>query len=418
MTAEQEEIAKTLGIGRRRHASWRWIAVAGGAILLVAAVLFYRGATSGEQVRYVTEEARRGDLEVTVSATGSVEPTDLFDISSELSGTIAAVHVDFNDTVEKGMVLATLDTSKLEAQRAVQEASLAAAEARVAIAEVSLDEARKTFERGLELSRRGVAAEQTFIAQEAGYERAKAELQAAIANRDLAKANLEVVKVDLTKSCICSPVNGVVLDRAVDVGQIVAASLSAPVLFTVAEDIARMELQIDIDEADIGRVEVGQEARFTVDAYDERVFPAQITELYFAPETVDGVVTYKGILTLDNSDMALRPGMTATADVVVTSVADALLVPNAALRYTPPVETEEDNGQGGSGLVGLMMSRRPDRGRSGGAAEARKSVWVLRGGQAEEVAVETGETDGLVTIIRSGDLKEGDRVITDRFNGN
>lgn len=415
MSAEKEDIARTLGIGQRRRLPWRRIGLAAAVVVLAAGFLFYRSATTGDQVRYVTEEARRTDLEVTVSATGSVEPTDLYDISSELSGTVTAVHVDFNDTVEKGMVLASLDTSKLEAQLAVQRASLAVAEARVAVAEASLKEARQTYERGLELSRRGVETQQTLIAQEAAFERASAELQAAVANRDLARANLEVVQVDLAKSCICSPVDGVVLNRAVDEGQIVAASLAAPVLFTIAEDLTRMELQIDIDEADIGRISVGQAARFTVDAYDDRVFPAEIAEVYFAPETVDGVVTYKGILSLDNSDMALRPGMTATAEIVVASVAGALVVPNAALRYAPPQEAQDDT-EGGSGLLGLMMRRPGQQGQTGPAPGAARSVWVLRDGQAEEVPVETGETDGSVTAVLSGDLKEGDRVITDCFD--
>ncbi|MBS0126796.1 efflux RND transporter periplasmic adaptor subunit [Thetidibacter halocola] len=414
MTTDSEEMARLLGLGRHRK-RWRlWpllaVLVAGG-IAIWLLVPFDGGAG---KVTYVTDTVRRTDIAVTVSATGTVEPTDFVEISSELSGTISKVHVDFNDTVEPGTVLAELDTARLEAQLAVQTASLAAAEARIAIAEATLKEARADYERGLQLQERGVESFQTFLAQQASFERAQAELQSAIASRDLAQANVDLARVDLDKACICSPVKGVVLKRAVDEGQIVAASLSAPVLFTIAEDLARMELQVDIDEADIGRVAVGQKARFTVEAFDDRDFPAEITALRLAPETVDGVVTYKGILTLDNADLLLRPGMTATAEIVVAEVPGALAVPNAALRYAPPQEAQTEERSGG-GLLGVIMPARPVPGN--GVATAQKSVWVLRDDAAVEVAVTTGETDGSLTAILAGDLAEGDAVITDRFDG-
>lgn len=176
-----------------------------------------------------------------------------------------------------------------------------------------------------------------------------------------------------------------------------------------------MELQVDIDEADIGRVKVGQSAVFTVEAYDEREFPAVISELRLASETVDGVVTYKGILTLDNSDMALRPGMTATADIITAVVEDALIVPNAALRYSPP-QAAEETGSSGSGLVGMVLPRRPGNKRTDAGDTADKSVWVLRAGEAVEVPVKVGESDGSFTSIVAGELNEGDAVILDRFD--
>ncbi|MCW9043830.1 MAG: efflux RND transporter periplasmic adaptor subunit, partial [Pseudopelagicola sp.] len=358
MTTQDDEIATTLGIGKKKRRPWGKIGIAVAALAALGLGVVLSGESGAGKVQYVTENVRLANIEVTVSATGTVEPTDLVEISSELSGTIESVEVDYNDPVEVGAVLARLDTSRLEAQLEVQKASLASAEAKIVVAQATLKEARETYERGLKLEKRGVETTQALIAQEAAFERAKAEVLAAEAARDLAKANLDVVQVDLDKSCICSPVTGVVLDRDVDPGQIVAASLSAPILFQVAEDLRRMELQVDIDEADIGQVQLGQTAIFTVDAYDDRSFPAEISQLRYASETVDGVVTYKGILTLDNSDMALRPGMTATADIVVASVKDALVVPNAALRYSPPVEVQDDGESRGSGLVGMVMPSR------------------------------------------------------------
>ncbi|WP_323785729.1 efflux RND transporter periplasmic adaptor subunit [Thalassovita sp.] len=415
MAPKSDEMAKILGLGRHKKRSWRWLAVAVVVAFGVAIWAFVPFTGSAQKTTYVTETVGRADIKVTVSATGTVEPTDFVEISSELSGTITKVHVDFNDAVEEGTVLAGLDTAKLEAQLAVQKASLASAEAKVAVAEATVKEARAEYERGEQLAQRGVETQQAFIAQEAVYERAQAELLSAIASRDLAKANVDLAQVDLSKACICSPVKGVVLDRDVDEGQIVAASLSAPVLFTIAEDLTRMELQVDIDEADIGRVSVGQPATFTVEAYDDQEFPAEITELRLASETVDGVVTYKGILTLDNGDMLLRPGMTATADIIVASVENALVVPNAALRYVPAQVVEEKKSSG-SGLVGMIMPSGPSDKTARDDATTLKSVWVLRNDVAVEIPVEAGETDGSSTVILSGDLSEGDQVITDRFD--
>lgn len=416
MGSESDDVAKRIGLKKKRWTPWMLV---GAAVVVLGAggyLFLARGGQTGGESAYVTEPVSRADIEVTVSAVGSIEPTDKYEISSELSGTVEEVLVDFNDPVEAGMVLARLDTSKLEAERAVLQASLDNAIAGVAMARASLEEARESYQRGLELKARGVESESTFTAHEAAYVRAQAELQAALASQKVAEANLAYLDVDLDKSCICSPVNGVVLDRDVDPGQIVAASLSAPTLFTVAEDLTRMELQVYVDEADIGMVSVGQPATFTVDAYDERSFPAEILQVRYASETVDGVVSYKAILSVENSDLLLRPGMTASADIVVASVEDALVVPNAALRYAPVTETEMVKVGGGepTGLVGMVMPSRP--GDSGPAFDEGKAVYVLRDGQPLRIPVVAGASDGTVTEVISGELAEGDMVITDEVN--
>lgn len=414
MTAKDTEIAKTLGLGPHKRRSWVWLAVLLVAGVAVGGWFLLRGDGAAQKATYVTNAVTRGDLQVTVSATGTVEPTDLVEVSSELSGTITAVHVDFNDQVEVGTLLAGLDTARLEAQLAVQKASLASAVAKIAAAEATLKEARADYERGMQLEQRGIESHQAFVSAEVAYERAEADLSSANAARDLAQANINLVQVDVGKSCICSPVKGVVLERDVDAGQIVAASLSAPVLFTIAEDLTRMELQVAIDEADIGRIKIGQAAVFTVEAYDNRSFPAIISEVRLASETVDGVVTYLAILTVENKDMLLRPGMTATADIIVASVTDALVVPNAALRYQP-VQEATATGTSGNGLLGMIMPSRTG-GTGPNAATEQKTVWVLRNGIAVEVPVETGESNGTVTAIASGALDATDQVITDRID--
>jgi HlyD family secretion protein len=413
MTNESDELAKTLGLGTKKRWPWRLLALAAIVAVGLAVWMFVPIGTSANRSVYVTEPVGRGDIEVSVTATGTIEPTDVVEVSSELSGTITQVHVDFNEAVEVGTVLAGLDTSRLEAELAVQTASLASSEAQISIAEATLKEARAEYERGLELEQRGIESDQAFVAQEAAYERAQAELLSAMAARDLAQASVDLVEIDLSKACICSPIDGVVLNRDADEGQIVAASLEAPILFTIAGDLTRMELQIDIDESDIGRVEVGQPVLFTVEAYGDREFPAEMSALRYASEEVDGIVTYKGILSLDNSEMVLLPGMTATADIIVASRADVLVVSKAALRYTPPQEAEQSESTG-SGLLGMVLPSRPSG--TGTAQTSDDSVWVLRDGIAVEVPVQTGETDGYITEILSGDLTEVDQLIEDRIN--
>ncbi|SIS75703.1 HlyD family secretion protein [Roseivivax lentus] len=416
MTDAEDDVAQTLGIsgtGARRR-RWR-IGLAALAVILLGGLGAFVLTRGGPEVDYLTAPVARGDFDVIVSATGTVEPTNLVEISSELSGTLDKVHVDYNDTVEVGSVLATLDTTKLEAQLAVSRASLDAAIARVAMAQATLTEARDAFETAQSLEARGVTSHQTFVREQARFIRAQSELQSAQAEVALAEANLDLYQAEYDKACICSPVAGTVLNRAADPGQIVASALSAPILFTVAEDLRQMELRVDVDEADIGRVQVGQQAVFTVDAYDDRRFPAEIVTIRFAPETVDGVVTYKAVLTIDNADLALRPGMTATADIIVAEVRDALTVPDAALRYAPPdAEADAAQSKNRSGLLGMLIPEAED-GRTG-RADGR-TVWVLDADGPREVPVTPGLSDGRVTQILDGALSAGDRVITDRLDG-
>ena len=412
MAEASSEVAKKLGLGKHARRIPVWIKYATAALVVAGGVLVWAtlDRTDGG-IRYVTAEATTADLRVTVTATGTIEPTNLVEISSELSGTLSEVHVDFNDTVQKGSILAELDTAKLEAQVAVSKAALSSRIARVAMAGATLDDAREKFENAQRLEERGVTSHQTFITQQANFTRAQAELQSARADQALAEAELDLHQTELDKACICSPIDGIVLDRAIDEGQIVAATLQAPVLFTVAEDLTKMELQVDIDEADIGRTAVGNHAEFTVEAYDERVFPAEISEIRFAPKTVDGVVTYKALLTIDNADLALRPGMTATAEIIVAEIKDALTVPNAALRYAPPLEPEEEEDR--SGLLGMII---PQSFEDVARADNR-TLWVLRDGTATEIPVLPGATDGHRTEILEGTIAPNDLVIVGQVDG-
>ncbi|AXQ95931.1 efflux RND transporter periplasmic adaptor subunit [Cereibacter sphaeroides] len=413
MSDKSDELARILN-RRRRNRWWLWPLLA-LVLLAGAAAVWAARQGAGTAVAYVTEPVARGALTVTVTATGTVQPTTQVEVSSELSGTIAAVEVDYNDEVEVGQALARLDDTRLRAQVANAEASLEAAEGRLEQAQATAREAAENYRSRSTLDQRGIASHLDLIASEAANHRAIAEVKIAEADLTLARASLDVQRVDLAKSVIRSPIKGIVLDRAAETGQIVASSLNTPVLFTLAEDLNRMELRVDIDEADIGRVRMGNRATFRVDAFPARSFKAEIVQVRYAPETTEGVVTYKAILSVDNSDRLLRPGMTATATITVADVAEALLVPNAALRFVPPAAPSA-GGQGGNrggGLLGLIMPRPPGP-SSGPATDGGPSVWVLRGGEPQAVAVETGETDGRRTEIRGGELAEGDAVITDQ----
>lgn len=392
-----------------------WVIGLGVAVLLFVlwSTLF---ASSDAQWRYMTEPVRRADLTVTVTATGSVEPTNQVEISSELSGTVASVEVDDNMSVKAGDPLAHLDTDKLEATVDQARGTLAAQQAAIAEAEATLIELKQTLERSETLLKRGAVTLEAHITAKAQHDRAIASLDRAKADARVSAANLRVAETNLEKACICSPITGVVLSRDVEPGQIVASSLQAPVLFTIAEDLRKMELRVDIDEADIGQVSVGDTATFTVEAYQNRAFPAEISELGFMPQTVDGVVTYEAVLTIDNSQLLLRPGMTATADIVVSQVDNVLTLPNAALRFSPPVTETEEDSEGRSGLIGLVMPRRPggDAPRQASAgADGVRTVWTLVDGAPRAVEIRTGVSDGSRTQIVEGDLAEGALLITD-----
>lgn len=426
-TRTPQDVASTLNLqGASALAPWRraikWVVIA----LIAAAVLyFWFGRDGVTATTYTTQPVKRGDITVTVTATGNLEPRNQVDIGSELSGTLRQVNVDVNDEVKAGQVLAVLDTSRLNAQVLQAQSSLASAEARVLQSEASARESRANYQRLLkvrELSGNKVPSQQDMDVAEATLARADGDTAAAKAAVAQARASLDAVRTDLSKTKITSPINGVVLVRSVELGQTVAASLQAPVLFTLAEDLKKMELHVSVDEADVGSVEVGQNATFTVDAFPNRRFTARITQVHFASNntqkstssstssaasaTSTGVVTYETVLEVDNSELLLRPGMTATAEIVTTSISDALLIPNAALRFTP-----EGEGMGmappnsGGALSAIMPRMGPPRfasaggGQQGAGGRRVARAWILENGKPAMAMFKPGATDGRNTQI-------------------
>jgi len=414
-TSETPDIEKVLGVGAHKSGARKWwlalvvlVVVAGG---LGAAYAMWGRGDGARSVRYITEPATRGNLTVIVTATGSVEPLNKVDVSSELSGTVRRVLVDYNSKVKAGETLAELDTDKLKATVASSRAKLAAARARVKDTEATLVEKQYDYERKKKLVERKVSTDQSLEVSHASYLRALAAVDVAKADVASAEADLALQETNLRKACICSPVNGVVLSRNVDPGQTIASNLQAPVLFTIAEDLSKMQVEVDVDEADVGQVKPGQPATFTVDAYPNKVFSARIRDLRYGSETVQGVVTYKAILETDNSDLLLRPGMTATAEIRVKQIADALSLPNAALRYQPAAEEETDD----RSFIRRLLPGRPRfrKSRNIAASGPDRSIWVLADGVPEEVKVTIGATDGKRTEIVKGDIETGAAIIVD-----
>jgi HlyD family secretion protein len=409
------EVAETLGLDAAQAArALRRLLTMGGVGAVVAIgllALWLRPSSDG--IRYSTEPARRGDLTVLVTATGTLQPTNQVDVGSELSGTIRTVSADFNDEVKVGQELAKLDTTKLDSQVLQSRAALESARAKVEQANASLAEAESQIARFVhvrELSGGKVPSQADFDTANAAVLRARADLASNKASVTQAQATLDGQLTDLSKASIKSPINGIVLVRAVEPGATVAASLQAPVLFTLAEDLTRMELHVSVDEADVGQVTEGQESAFTVDAWPDRRFKAKVEQVRYGAQTVEGVVTYETVLEVDNSERLLRPGMTATAEITVKQVKDAVLVPNAALRFVPPQRSEQPSG----GILGALLPMRRFGARPTDNTKVKQTrVYRLENGRPQAIDVTAGASDGVWTELRKGEVEPETPLVVD-----
>ncbi len=417
------DLKKILETGSTASSGFRrlWIVVI--LVVFVGLGLFFsRSDKDTSTTRYKTEPAKMGTLVVTVSATGNLQPTNQVEVGSELSGIIERVFVDVNDQVHKDQMLARLDTSKLEDAVARSRASLATAEAQVLQAQATVAETKVVLNRYrhlAQLSEGKVPSKNEMDIAEANLKRAEANEASARAGVAQAVANLRSDETNLYKAGIRSPIDGVVLSREVEPGQTVAASFQAPVLFLLAEDLSKMELQVDVDEADVGQVHEGQKAVFSVDAYPGRRYTAIITRVSYGSQTKDGVVSYLTVLAVDNKDLTLRPGMTGTAEITTLTRENALLVPNAALRFSPPESGTETKRSGG--LLSNLMPGPPGRmarpQSTAPVGDGASRVWVLRDGQPMPLEVRTGATDGRMTEIVESALEAGTQVITEVLGG-
>ncbi len=422
-------------LGAKPAKPWRKWAVRGGIglALLILVLLVARCFSGEDQPNYATREVRRGDLTVTVSATGNLKPINQVDVGSEQSGKITAIYVDVNDRVTRGQRLAELDTRRLvdsvtqnRAQVTASQASVAQAQAQVALSKATLDRQLNVYR----LSGGRVPAKTEIDSARADYQSALGSLRAAQAQVDVSRAQLSTAQTNLSIAQIVSPVTGVVLSRDIEPGQTVAASLNAPVLFTIAEDLTKMEVEVSVDEADVGQVKDGQAATFNVDAFPGRSFPARVTRVNVgsnasgsasstsssgstASSTTGTVIAYTAVLAVDNKDQILRPGMTATADIVTQQLQDVLLVPNAALRFKPNANAGQGGGITSQIVPGPRRFRRGNNRQVSFGAGSSQTVYVVaEDGKPRAVQVVVGASDGVRTAITGGNLKQGMRVIT------
>jgi HlyD family secretion protein len=417
-----DDVAKMIGLGRVKTTlpkiPRKWLI--GGGVGLVVLIVLIRSMGGPAAPSFISAAVTQGGLTVTVTATGTLQPRNQVDVGAEISGQIEKVVVDYNDRVTAGQALAVMDTDNLSAKVLQSRASLASARAKLEEVRATSLEARTKAGRVQDLFNRGNASKQELDAAQAADARGKASVASAEAQVAVANATLATDETNLAKAEIKSPINGVVLSRKVEPGQVVAATFQTPVLFQLAEDLTAMELIVDVDEADIGQVKDNQPATFTVDAYPDRQFPATITQVRFAPKSAEGVVTYQALLAVENADLLLRPGMTATAVITTATRGDATLVPNAAIRFAPPGFGTKagDTGVGPPGNPpGLFRIFAPPMPtgttttaptRAGGT----QRVWIMDGGRPKPVEVKVGLSDGLNTEVVSGDLKPGQKVLT------
>lgn len=415
-------VAELLG---ERKRPWYVRAVPAAVVLALAAGggwYWWLGQQQGPKANYVTQTAKTGNLDVTVSADGTLNPIRTVTLGSELSGIVRKVNVDVNDEIKTDQVLIELDTRNLDSKVASARASLASAEAKLAESKATLKEAQVKDKRLKELNKLsgGKMPSRTDLdTQEAAVATAKAAVEVAKATIADAQAALETAETDRSKANIKSPIDGVVLARSVEPGYAVAASLQAVELLSLATDLRELELKVNVDEADIGSIQSGQKAYFTVSAYPDKRFPATLTKVAYGATTTENVVTYTTYLNVDNADLLLRPGMTASATVTTAERRNVLLVPNSALRFTPRTSAEQDF----SGSAATMfMPRGPHNGSSKRVKEdisasqsvRERTVYILRNGDAVPVSIKTGLTDGTRTEVISGDLKDGDQVVVDQ----
>jgi len=375
-------------------------------------------------VRYLTAAAQVGDLKETVTATGTLKGLDSVDVGSQISGKLTKINVDFNDHVTVGEVLAEIDTAQLQSRVEQSKAQVNAADASVILAKATQAQTKAQYLRSVDLSQKGLISSKDLDSAKADADRASASITSATAQATLARASLKDAQTQLSYAVIRSPIDGIVLSRLVEPGQTVAASMSAPILFTLARDLTQLRLYVDIDEADVGKVKEGQNASFLVDAWNGHGFSSKVVSVHNLPTTGQTVVTYQAVLSVDNNERLLRPGMTATATITTDERKGVLLIPNSALRFSPPASAKGSSAAGSIPFLGGGMPGGPPKAGGGAATRSRTGkklvtaadsqglVYLLQDGRPKRTVVEIGGTDGERTEIKSG-LAAGAQVITE-----
>lgn len=380
--------------------------VIGIAILaIIGAAAFFVLGNKGGAPQFRTEKITKGDLTTVITATGIMNAVTTVLVGTQVSGTIKTLSADFNSRVKKGQIIAQIDPALFQAQVEQARANVVTAKANLAKAEVAVVDSRRTLERNRQLFSKNLIARSDQDTAETNYDSAVAQVNANKAQVEQAAAALSTAVTNLAYTRILSPVDGIVVSRNVDVGQTVAASFQTPTLFNIAQDLTKMQIDTNVAEADVGRIKVGQEVDFTVDAYPDTTFKGRVGQIRIAPITVQNVVTYDVVIVVDNQQLKLMPGMTANVSVIVEEKKDVLKVPNAALRFKPSDRTKggpADLAKGG-----------PSAKAKGGTGEKGPGVWIIENEKPKRIRVNVGISDGSFTELISGGLKEGQDVIVE-----
>jgi HlyD family secretion protein len=396
--------------------SFKWWVLGGVIVAAGAGVAWWKLVPAKAPApQFITAPVDHGSVVGRVTATGTASALVTVSVGAQVSGRIAQLFVDYNSQVKKGEVLLKLDPSLIEASLAMARANEQAGAGQLEGAKAQEADALRKLNREKQLAEQKLVAQADLDSAQAAYDIAAASVLAAKGSLAQAAAQRHQAEVNLTYATVTSPIDGTVISRAVDVGQTVAASLQAPTLFTIAENLTRMQVDTNVAEADVGRLVQGGDATFSVDAFPGRTFKGTIRQIRYAAQIVSNVVTYDAVIDVQNPDLLLRPGMTANVTFVYARADDTLRVPNAALRFRydsgePRKWGGADGGTGGP-REGSLKAAGVD-----GAPE-RKAVWVLRDGKPERVRLEVGLTDGSYTQVKGGELAEGDQVIVDKADG-
>ena len=384
------------------------------ALLVIAAIASYAYFKRTPEIIYKTTPVERGDIVASVSATGNLSAVVTVQVGTQVSGTIQKLYVDYNSKVKKGQPIAEIDPSLFNASVEQAQGNYLNAQANLQKAKVALADAERTMKRNRQLLADGIISQADYDLSETAWQSAKAGVKAAEGSISQTRGALMQSRTNLRYSVIRSPVDGVVISRAIDVGQTVAASFQTPTLFTIAKDLTKMQIEVSVDEADISRIKVDQNATFTVDAYPEQSFKGKVVQIRSAPIVTQNVVTYIVVVNVDNSDLKLKPGMTANVSIEVARKDNVLKLPSAALRFKPKSSGDDAGGK----------NRRQGGKNSGkGAAEARKGgdkgqqVYILKENKPLPVKIKTGLADNTGVELQEGALKEGDEVITEQSGG-
>jgi HlyD family secretion protein len=368
-------------------------------IVIIAAGLFLYLKGNGKDAAFKTEKVSRGEIKSVVTATGTVNAVTTVSVGSQVSGTIKRLMVDYNSPVKKDQLLAQIDPSTFQAQVDQAMANLWSAKANMEKAAVATLDARRTLQRSKDLFAQNFIARSDLDTAETNALSAEAQQKVSQAQVGQAQAALKIAETNLQYTNILSPVNGTVISRSVDIGQTVAASFQTPTLFSIAQDLTKMQIDTNVDEADIGKILVGQAVSFTVDAYPDTIFTGKVAVVRNAPITVSNVVTYDVVIQVENPQLKLKPGMTANVSITIEIHPDVLRIPNASLRFKP------------ADTIVISEKKRDKQGAK------KTKVWILEKDKPKSVNVTIGLSDGSYTEISVGELKENQEIITDNLNG-